>query len=572
MASISTGSLLTDLGTLALSFLLPNPTSSLGPLRRSRLGLYLMTLATIIFRSELALLLLAHCLWMLLKAETMDAKVQLIRKAFVPAIMPGAIMGLILTVTIDSYFWRSSALLWPELSAFLSNVFPKGGEQGASAWGVQPFHWYLTSALPRLLMSQIFMLSPLSMSPPSLDNLIPGFLYMITYSILPHKELRFLFPIIPSLTLAAALTCTRLTINVQKSSLTKLLLYAVTGSTILTAFLSHVVLLPLSARNYAGGEALLALHEYHRTSWEVTAAGSRSLRGKPAIHVHLTNLALQSGVTRFLEQPLDIDASSQAAVSQSIVETDGGYIEKQEPLVLPGDEHHPALTIQPKINTPSPSPFPDSRISESSQWIYDKTSNATAFMEPSFWDHFDYVIVEYPSRAIGAWEIVQEINALGQPRLLKSDERGSDQRGTTVLIHAMYPAAIARPLSWMHDLAHGLIRDKILQGYWVEVAFEPKLYILKRSSLGTDPNRHEPPDVKKVPDGLSQPLYLSDSATNDQHPLGIASLGPLVVNKDGTLSRLDNWEQMTEPERKKTVQYLKKRNMLRVEEAEAAVI
>jgi hypothetical protein len=42
-------------------------------------------------------------------------------------------------------------------------------------------------------------------------------------------------------------------------------------------------------------------------------------------------------------------------------------------------------------------------------------------------------------------------------------------------------------------------------------------------------------------------------------------LGPLVVNKDGTLSRIANWEQMAEIEKQNTLRILGKRNMLRRE-------
>lgn len=41
-------------------------------------------------------------------------------------------------------------------------------------------------------------------------------------------------------------------------------------------------------------------------------------------------------------------------------------------------------------------------------------------------------------------------------------------------------------------------------------------------------------------------------------------LGPLVVNQDGTLSRIANWEHMTEIERRNTLRVLGKRNQLRM--------
>ncbi|KAF2824535.1 hypothetical protein CC86DRAFT_265490, partial [Ophiobolus disseminans] len=42
-------------------------------------------------------------------------------------------------------------------------------------------------------------------------------------------------------------------------------------------------------------------------------------------------------------------------------------------------------------------------------------------------------------------------------------------------------------------------------------------------------------------------------------------LGPLVVNKDGTLSRISNWADMSDIERQNTVRVLGKRNQLRRE-------
>ncbi|TFK37579.1 hypothetical protein BDQ12DRAFT_607328 [Crucibulum laeve] len=37
-------------------------------------------------------------------------------------------------------------------------------------------------------------------------------------------------------------------------------------------------------------------------------------------------------------------------------------------------------------------------------------------------------------------------------------------------------------------------------------------------------------------------------------------LGPLVVNSDGTLSRISNWSSMAEAERQRTLRVLSKRN------------
>jgi hypothetical protein len=42
-------------------------------------------------------------------------------------------------------------------------------------------------------------------------------------------------------------------------------------------------------------------------------------------------------------------------------------------------------------------------------------------------------------------------------------------------------------------------------------------------------------------------------------------LGPMVVNQDGTLSRISNWETMGEMEKKNTVRIIGKRNKQRLE-------
>ncbi|KAK6495385.1 hypothetical protein TWF481_003408 [Arthrobotrys musiformis] len=42
-------------------------------------------------------------------------------------------------------------------------------------------------------------------------------------------------------------------------------------------------------------------------------------------------------------------------------------------------------------------------------------------------------------------------------------------------------------------------------------------------------------------------------------------LGPLVINSDGTLSRIQNWANMTQMERERTIHVLGKRNRLRTE-------
>ena len=53
-------------------------------------------------------------------------------------------------------------------------------------------------------------------------------------------------------------------------------------------------------------------------------------------------------------------------------------------------------------------------------------------------------------------------------------------------------------------------------------------------------------------------------------PLALDALGPMVVNRDGTLSRVANWGEMTAHEREATLRVLGKRNQLRLGELRAS--
>ncbi|KAF9040065.1 hypothetical protein BJ165DRAFT_1495168 [Panaeolus papilionaceus] len=61
---------------------------------------------------------------------------------------------------------------------------------------------------------------------------------------------------------------------------------------------------------------------------------------------------------------------------------------------------------------------------------------------------------------------------------------------------------------------------------------------------------------------VGQSVPKLDVSTGEEVKLDV--LGPLVVNSDGTLSRIDNWAQMTDAERERTLRVLSKRNKLRL--------
>ncbi|KAK0521553.1 hypothetical protein OC834_006619 [Tilletia horrida] len=72
-----------------------------------------------------------------------------------------------------------------------------------------------------------------------------------------------------------------------------------------------------------------------------------------------------------------------------------------------------------------------------------------------------------------------------------------------------------------------------------------------------------PPDAPQISTATGTPSQLN-VASSDASTLKFDALGPLVVNSDGTLSRIHNWASMTQGERERTLRVLGKRNQLRI--------
>ncbi|KAG9560518.1 glycosyltransferase family 22 protein, partial [Aureobasidium melanogenum] len=253
--------------------------------KRRRLAFYLLTASGIIFRSEIAILLAMQTLYLLLQGRT-----SLVNEV-IPAGLFGVIIGLGITVSVDSYFWQRFPL-WPEWIGFVYNTI-----QGKSSnWGVSPWHYYFVNAIPRLLLNPISwaLCIPLALvnratRTSSLDIMIPLLAFVAIYSILPHKEWRFIIYIIPGITGVAAAGASWIWTRRSKTLLYRLLSLGLVGSTLLS-FVGSLSLLYISSLNYAGGEALTRLHE-------VVPSGRQG-----QTWVYMDNLACQTGVTRFLEK------------------------------------------------------------------------------------------------------------------------------------------------------------------------------------------------------------------------------------------------------------------------------
>jgi alpha-1,6-mannosyltransferase len=441
------------LATMALALLLPTTLPVQASLSRLRLATFILTITAIVFRSEVAVLLFCTVGYIILKQIARHGHlthgVTLLRSTVLPAGIFGTLVALAMTISTDTFFWQSPTYLWPEFSAFLSNIFPSDNSLGASAWGTQPWHWYFTNALPRILLNP-FIYLPLyllaisnpSTSEPTLDLLLPNLAYIAIYSILPHKETRFIFPVIPPLTLIGALSSSYIWTRRHRTWLYRIVSIGVLFSTIVSALLAHAFVLPLSALSYPGAHALNALHNYNSN---LHTAEMITHKVNNTTSVHLDNLSTQTGITRFLQ-------------------------------------HSPAKTRE-------------------TNWIYDKSENTTNLLDPFWWTQFDYAIMESPQLAIGSWEVVSIVRGLGQIQILHPLER-REKEGLLTGGERLdfWEDGIDRVALQMCGLSGGQVSVTVRQilregygaqwlmgtgwswtrGWWVDVGWVPKLYVLKR--------------------------------------------------------------------------------------------
>ena len=157
-----------------------------------------LTAAIVIFRAELLLLLAPLCVLVLYQRHL----------SFVALAKLGIGVGaaaLAATVAVDSYFWRRP--LWPEAEVlYFNTLLNKSGEYGTS-----PFHWYFTSALPRALLAAYpLAAASLALVPKARPIVLANLFFVGVYSILPHKELRFVLYAVPPLNVAAGAALAKL--------------------------------------------------------------------------------------------------------------------------------------------------------------------------------------------------------------------------------------------------------------------------------------------------------------------------------------------------------------------------
>ncbi|KAK3234757.1 hypothetical protein CYMTET_55000 [Cymbomonas tetramitiformis] len=263
-----------------------------------------LAVAMIVLRCDVILLIAPVALFLL------AARKITLLEGVVIGVTVGA-LALTATVLLDSMFWRR--YLWPEGEVLLFNTV----ENRSSEYGTSPFHWYFTSALPRSLLVAY----PLALAGGILERRVRGLLivaiaFIVLYSQLPHKELRFIFPAVPLLNACAAAALGRIFQNAAKSAIWRWLGRGCCAA-LVASLLATGVLATVSSANYPGGHALGRLHSLHLQGAAAAAAGHLPREAIPEVlEVHIDNLPAMTGVSRFGELPFPWKYSKQEGLAQ----------------------------------------------------------------------------------------------------------------------------------------------------------------------------------------------------------------------------------------------------------------
>lgn len=205
----------------------------------------------------------------------------------------------------------SEGIMWPEGRVFWFNTY----ENRSHEWGTYPFSWYFTDALPRAIgIWTPFVVFGAATNGKARVVALVALSFVTTYSFLPHKELRFVFPALPLCDACAAVgvaeTYRRLSELRMMSEKTRkrrrtnatrrrALFWPpppapLLGVALLLAVATHVLFASAAYRNYPGGEAFAAMHA-------AEARGERFASREKPTRVHVDVAAAQTGASRFGE-------------------------------------------------------------------------------------------------------------------------------------------------------------------------------------------------------------------------------------------------------------------------------
>jgi len=306
-----------------------------------------LVFTTAVFRCDVLLLLFAVGLTMLIQRQL----------TIVQAIITGVLTGvfsLLSTVPLDSLLWRRP--IWPEFEVWWFNAV----DNRSSEWGTMPFLWYFTAALPKgmlltvLLVPLAFVRLPESIitwarmycdeskkpthsregqSSRMFDLCLvplfaPVFCFVLLYSFLPHKEMRFIFPALPMFNVCAAYGLSRLhclafpdsyvtrtekkTNDWMHTLLIARGMYLCGMMAVVFTLLGSTAFVQLSKENYPGGVALERLRSHLERTIQLQSSSStinlpqlalsnekKESRAWESVRVHIDVAAAMTGVSLF---------------------------------------------------------------------------------------------------------------------------------------------------------------------------------------------------------------------------------------------------------------------------------
>lgn len=418
---------------------------------RQQVSISLFVLAAVVFRSEVALLLAANALYLLV------APLAPLQRLIWPFAI-STVTALAVSVPLDSYFWQRP--LWPELWGFYYNAVLGS----SSNWGVSPWHWYFTSALPRILLNPLApLLAALALRQPGTHRAArllvwPNLLFVAIYSLQPHKEARFIFYVAPPLTAAAALGAAFAWVRRAKAPATWGVASAATGLSVLACLAASTGMLLLSSLNYPGGEALEFLRRHvAAASAGLTGGGGVGAPGLVTVPVHACVLACMTGVTLF--GTTAAVAGAEVLPAYHVVGGDGGASADVIGGAPVGSGSGVSVTL-----------------------ALDKTEDRAALARPAFWEVFDYLIVEDPAEARGGrWEVVGVVEGYAGIEVLRPGD------GAAAGDDVEKAAAAGRGAAADMVVGRGrMVRDvkarvrRMTGGWWVGPRMVPRLYLLRR--------------------------------------------------------------------------------------------
>lgn len=231
--------------------------------------------------------------------------------------IPAGLVSMLITFCVDSFFWTRP--VWPELEGLHFNVWLNKSHE----YGTAPYFWYIYDCLPRMLLASAPFII-LGEHKITRDYLIPTLAFILTYSFLNHKELRFILFITPLLNICVTsglmnvhYYMTKIYLRIfKKNSATEksFLVTTIFSFLVIGLFTANIfgclILSRISSHNYPGGQAALSLG----MTKELLDKASLSLADKNSIKnnigiqdprsdvaVYVDNLAAQTGLSRFVQ-------------------------------------------------------------------------------------------------------------------------------------------------------------------------------------------------------------------------------------------------------------------------------